>query len=187
MVFLEKIPLNYKMLWIQEPSILLKEPTKFWPKSDDSQDDQINAVSRFIIYGSFVAYFFNREKKIFISALIILFALVLFTKFRHVTPFANKESPFNPEDPFGNFSEYRKYDKDNVQKAMEKIFPEDTVNAQRQFFSMPNNDMGEFLEYVHGGKKPFCRQDQSACSADDNPRMMELPHLRATMNIPVFL
>ena len=175
------------MLWIQNPSILLDTPTKFWPRSEDSQDDQINAVTRFIIYGSIVAYFFKREKKIFVSALLLIGALLLFTKFRHVTPFAKKEPSFNPEDPFGNLNEYKKYDKENVQKTMKRIFPEDTVNAERAFFTMPNNDMGEFLEYVHGGKKPFCRQDQSACSADDNPRMMEYPQLRATMNIPVFL
>lgn len=175
------------MSWFKQPEILLQNPQRFWPKSSYSADEQINSVTRFIIYGSIVTYFLKKDKRIFVACLLLLGALFAFTRFRHVTPFSGKES-FNKDDPMGNFKEFRHYDKDNVKKSMEEIFPEDTANAQRAFFTMPSNDLQAYLDFVHGGKdKPFCRQDQRACSADDNPRMMEAPHLRAITNIPVFL
>ena len=175
------------MSWFDDPSVLLKNANQFWPKSDQPQSEQINAVTRFIIYGSLISYFLMSDKRIFLAAFFLIIALFLFTKVRHITPLATKENSFNPEDPFGNFDEYRKYDKDNVKKVMKKVFPEDTINAERPFYSVPNNDLDAYFDFVHGGRdKPFCRQDQNACSADDNPRFMERPHLRATTNVPVF-
>lgn len=174
------------MLWFDNPSMLLKNPTKFWPTPKDTQDDQINSASLFIIYGTTLAYFLKKEKNILVVGVLILVALFLFTKVRHVTPLATKTSEFNPDDPFGNFAHDRTYDKENVSKSMKKLFPEDTVNAERAFFSMPNDDMDKYLNFVHGGKKPFCRQDQSVCSADDNPMFMDQTQLRAVTNIPVF-
>lgn len=174
------------MSWFRQPEVLVSNPQKFWPSSSDSNDEQINSVSRFIIYGSIVSYAIKRDKRIFVACLLILFALFAFTRFRHVTPFSGNE--FNKDDPMGNFKEFKKYDKENVRKTMNEVFPVDTANAERAFFTMPSNDLQAYLDFVHGGKnKPFCRQDQTACSADDNPRMMEAPHLRAVTNIPVFL
>lgn len=172
------------MFWFEDPMILINEPQKFWPKTTDTLEQQVNAVSRFIIYGSILSFFLRKDKRIIIACILLLISLFVFSKFRKVSKYPD----FNKDDPMGNFNEFKIYDEEKVKKSMNSLFPENTANAERAFFTMPSNDLKAYLDFVHGGKnKPFCRQDQSACSADDNPRMMEIPQRRAVTNIPVFL
>ena len=77
-------------------------------------------------------------------------------------------------------------DQELVHNNMSKIFPENTRNAERQFYSTPNttipNDLDAFLDFAYGGKsRPNCRENQMACTAENNPRMMEQTQ-RSTMS-----
>lgn len=78
-----------------------------------------------------------------------------------------------------------------VKKYLDDTFPTDVADiygsrngANRAFYSMPNttipNDQTGFAEALYGKKfRPMCRDDQSACSATNNPRQPELTQMRS--------
>jgi Family of unknown function (DUF5762) len=173
------------MIWFDRPALLLdqRKMLDFWPTRRQSFDERINATSRFILYASIVAYILKRDNRIIGLGGLVLVGIYLFYKVRHVTPAAKLTPDFDVNDPLGNLAEHKEFDRERGRVALKDIFPDDYRNAERNFFTMPNNDMDAFLEYVHGGKKPFCRQDQGSCKAESNPMMMEEVHRDATTSI----
>ena len=57
-----------KLVWFDDPRQLVddKQFLQFWPNSNQSPEDRINAASRFIIYASSLLYLIRRDARIFI-------------------------------------------------------------------------------------------------------------------------
>lgn len=147
----------------------------FWPKSNQTEIEKYYSSARFIVYGTLLAFALNRNVKILILGTVLFFGLFLYS--RNVAVVVKNEMTMNPDDPFGNFSTSKVYSNDMIDE-WSKTFA-DKRNAVRNFYTAPSDDMDKYLEFVHGGKdKPFCRQNQSACNADNNPRFMDRVQMR---------
>lgn len=150
----------------------------FWPSNSQSESERIYATARFIIYGTLVAFALKRNTKILILGTVLLVGLYLYS--RSVQPLVQMKKSF--EDPFSNFGN-QEYQEATAKRWARETF-KDPKNAERNFYTVPSNDMGTFLEFVHGGKnKPFCRQNQSACTAEHNPMFMEEPQRRVLRDV----
>jgi hypothetical protein len=158
------------MIWFEDPSALLKNPMVFWPSSTMNPSDSVNATTRFIIYSSIIAFYFKRDPKIFVLAVLVMLGIFLFFK---INPKQNDSS-----DPMNNFTDDRDYDSEKVDRFMERAFPDDRRNAERPFFTMPTWDLKPFLE-MQGRGKSYCRDDQSACTAEDNTHFPDETTMRA--------
>lgn len=162
------------MIWFQNPSALLEKPGEFWPSSRQSFPDKVNASSRFVVYSTIIAFGFKKDPKIILLGVLVLFSIYIYFKINpvHGIPTANDQDPMN------NFSDDRVYDPENVSKIMSKMFPDDKRNAERAFFTMPTMDLEPFLE-MQGRGRPYCRDDQSACTAEGNTHFPEETTMRA--------
>lgn len=184
------------MIWFDNPAELIatENLTKFWPSSKQSYDERINSSSRFIIYSSLLAFTLRRDVRILLLCVLILIAV--FLTYRLKPPHEKNFTAPSLDNPMGNvlmgdYTEFpdrprASYNSELVHDKMSKIFPENTRNAERTFYSMPNttipNDLDAFLNFTYGGKsRPNCRENQMACTAENNPRMMEQPQ-RSTMS-----
>jgi hypothetical protein len=162
------------MIWFNDPSALLENPSDFWPSSTQSFPDKVNATSRFIIYSSIIAFGFKKDPKILLLGVLVLAAIYMYFK---INPVHNLPT-VNQEDPMNNFSDDRMYDPDSVSRIMSKVFPDDKRNAERGFFTMPTMDLEPFLE-LQGRGRPYCRDDQSACTAEGNTHFPDETTMRA--------
>jgi hypothetical protein len=161
------------MIWFQEPSALLEDPMAFWPTQKQNFADKVNSVTRFIIYSSAVAYFFKRDPKVILLGILVLLAMFLYFK---VNP--NPAITVDPQDPMNNFTDDRVYNPQNVSNFMSRAFPDDKRNAERPFFTMPTWDLEPFLALQNRGME-YCRDNQSACTAEGNPHYPDEPTIRA--------
>lgn len=159
----------------------------FWPSPKQSKVEQVNSAARFIIYGTLLTYAIKQNVRILVVGIVILAALFFFS--RTVLPGGPNADPpcssFNPDDPLGNLEYTKCYRPKEVQWWSNMAFTSDRRNAERNWYTVPTNELSTHLDFVHGGKnKPFCRQDQSACIADTNPRFMDQPQRRAMRSGP---
>jgi hypothetical protein len=76
-------------VWFKDPSILFKnsEIFKFWPTSNQTIEERINASTRFILYASNILYIIRRDPRIFVLAAMVIGVMYVLYK-----PHANKES-----------------------------------------------------------------------------------------------
>ena len=153
---------------------------QFWPTIKQTPIQRIESTARFIIYGSLIAFALKRNVKILILGTVLLIGLFFYSNQTLGVSFVNG---VNAEDPFGNLKMNKVYNPSVTKQWAQDTFSSDVRNAERNFYTAPSNDLDSFLEFVYGGKPPFCRQDQSACSADTNPRFMEDSQRRATFNV----
>lgn len=153
---------------------------QFWPSQKQTQIERIEATARFIVYGSIISFALKRNVKILVLGTVLLIGLYFYSKQMIGATFMD---PQNPEDPFQNFQNTKLYNQSAARRWAQDTFSSDVRNAERNFYTAPTNDLDSFLGFVHGGRKPFCRQDQSVCSADTNPMFMEEQQRRATFNI----
>lgn len=153
---------------------------QFWPTVKQTPIERLESTARFIIYGSLIAFAMKRNVKILVLGTVMLIGLYIYSKQTLGVSILNSSSV---DDPFGNFPMSKVYNAATAKQWANDTFSSDTRNAERNFYTAPSNDMDSFLGFVHGGRKPFCRQDQTMCSADTNPMFMEEPHRRATFNI----
>lgn len=155
---------------------------EFWPSNKQSGIQRVYATCRFIIYGTLIAFALKRNVKILVLGTVLLIGLYLYAR-QYVTVTSEEQlCTTSEEDPFGNLQYTKCYIPSRTRRWARDVFSNDKRNAERNFFTMPTNDLDSFLEYVHGGKdKPFCRQDQSMCIADTNPMFMDDPQ-RRTLN-----
>lgn len=185
------------MIWFENPAELIATENlmKFWPSSKQAYDERINSTSRFIIYSSLVAYTLRRDVRILLLCILILVSIFLTYKLK--PPVEKSLTAPTMDNPMGNIlmSDYTRfpdrprsnYDQESIHDKMVNIFPENTRNAERQFYGTASttipNDLDSFLDFTYSGLKsrPNCRENQMACTAENNPRMPERPQLY-TMN-----
>jgi hypothetical protein len=153
---------------------------QFWPSQKQTPIERIESTARFIIYGSLIAFALKRNVKILILGTVLLIGLFFYSNQMLGVSFVNG---MNTEDPFGNLQMNKVYNASTAKQWAQDTFTSDMRNAERNFYTAPSNDLDSFLGFVHGGRKPFCRQDQSACIAETNPRFMDEPQRRATFNV----
>jgi len=161
------------MIWFKDPSALIEKPLDFWPRSGQQISEKVNSTTRFIVYSSLVAYFFKRDPRVLILGIMVLLGIFLWFQ---VNPSA--EVTTDAEDPLNNFTEDRVYNSEEVDRFMEKAFPDDRRNAERPFFTMPTWDLKPFLD-MQGRGRPYCRDDQSACTAEGNTHFPDETTMRA--------
>lgn len=149
----------------------VKNPAEFWPKSGNTFNNNVWASIRFIVYSTLITYLIKRDPKIIVLGIFVLTGIYLYFK-------VNPQPSINSQDPMNNFTDERIYDEDEVTKFMEKAFPDDTRNAQRGFFTMPNMDLEPFLA-MQGRGRSYCRDDQSACTAEGNTHFPDEATMRA--------
>ena len=153
---------------------------QFWPTTKQTPIQRIESTARFIIYGSLIAFALKRNVKILILGTVLLVGLFFYSNQTLGVSFVNSVTT---DDPFGNFQMNKVHNPSVAKQWAQDIFSTDVRNAERNFYTAPSNDLDSFLGFVHGGRKPFCRQDQSMCSADTNPMFMEESQRRATFNV----
>lgn len=165
------------MIWFNDPLELIKQDklTSFWPSRQQTFDERINSSSRFIIYSSLVAYGFKKDIRILVLGVLVLLAMYIL--YRMSPAFLNV--PFNKNDPMGNFTESKLFDKDNSDRVMRSVFPDDVRNAERNFFTMPVDDIEPILQ-ANGRSVMNCKSDQSMCNLESHSRFPGLPSMRTT-------
>lgn len=173
------------MLWFNDPAKLISrdELLQFWPSSQQTFDERINSTSRFVIYSSILAFAFRRDSRIILLAVLILFAMFVYTKIKPIqgTP---TTTHISRENPMGNvlMNEYTDnpqrsgtvYDSITVNSQMNSIFPVNQRWAERQFYTMPSttipNDQDAFLDFAYGGKGSMNCKAGGVCNLETNTR-----------------
>lgn len=161
----------------------------FWPIKSQSRIEQLKSVARFIVYGTLITFLIKRNVRILVIGAILFAAVYYYTNSLSKTPDVPDLpcSAFNPDDPLGNFGYNKCYKPKDVQWWSNMAFTSDRRNAERNWYTVPTNDLDSHIDFVYGGRKaPFCRQDQSACIADANPRFMDQPQRYAMRAGPSF-
>ncbi len=69
-------------VWFDDPQQLIRgdKVSQFWPTSDQTPEDRINAASRFIIYATCLIYIIRRDPRIFVLGATVL--SVIFVLYR---------------------------------------------------------------------------------------------------------
>ena len=94
--------------WFSDPQELVKSDKvlDFWPTSDQSPSERINAASRFIIYATCVLYLTKRDPRVFVLGGTVLSVLYVMYKAKMVKEYysvegSNCQLP-TKENPMGN-------------------------------------------------------------------------------------
>ena len=78
-------------VWFDDPSVLI-DPVrmlKFWPTSEQTPAERVNATSRFIIYATIVLYLIQRDTRLIGLAALVLAVLFVFYRNDVVEAFMN--------------------------------------------------------------------------------------------------
>ena len=78
-------------VWFDDPSVLI-DPVrmlKFWPTSEQTPAERVNATSRFIIYATIVLYLIRRDTRLIGLAALVLAVLFVFYRNDVVEAFIN--------------------------------------------------------------------------------------------------
>ena len=72
--------------WFDEPQQLIRSDqiSQFWPTSEQTPEDRINAASRFVIYVSCMIYLIRRDPRIFVLGATVLAVIYVLYKSRMV-------------------------------------------------------------------------------------------------------
>jgi hypothetical protein len=187
-----------KILWYENPSVLIKNIDVFIPTNDLSRVEKINALARFAIYYSLAIIIFNLDSKWFSVAVVIL----LLSLFLGCTePFTNTNILSNtcqhptPNNPFMNYTladgmtnperksackyedvkpEIRKHFRSKMHADQSDIFGRNIT--ERNFYIMPNtrmiNDQTEaakwFFNIYEAGST--CKENGENCLLAIDPR-----------------
>jgi hypothetical protein len=73
-------------VWFEDPQQLIRadKVSQFWPTSDQTPEDRINAASRFIIYASCLIYLIRRDPRIFVLGATVLSVVYVLYKSKMV-------------------------------------------------------------------------------------------------------
>ncbi|NBV31827.1 MAG: hypothetical protein EBR93_04760 [Bacteroidetes bacterium] len=80
-------------VWFDDPSVLI-DPVrmlKFWPTSEQTPAERVNATSRFIIYATIVLYLIQRDTRLIGLAALVLAVLFVFYRNDVVDAFMNPD------------------------------------------------------------------------------------------------
>ena len=74
-------------VWFEDPQQLFRTDkiSQFWPTSEQTPEDRINAASRFVIYASSMIYVIRRDPRIFVLAATVLSVIYVLYKSKMVT------------------------------------------------------------------------------------------------------
>ena len=86
-------------VWFSDPKELFdkKKVLQFWPRSDQSVDDRINASTRFIIYLAAAVYLVKRDPRVLYLAVMVIGTMYFLYKSGHIKGVAS-----NPAGSVGN-------------------------------------------------------------------------------------
>ncbi len=72
--------------WFEDPQELIKagKVSQFWPTSEQTPEDRINAASRFVIYTTGLVYLMNRDPRIFVLGATVLGVIFILYRWRMV-------------------------------------------------------------------------------------------------------
>jgi hypothetical protein len=134
---------------------------------------------RFIIYSTIIAFILKRDVRIILLGGLVLLSIYLYMR---MTPSSVNTTSVSSDNPLGNVllteDPYRPPTKATDEEISQKLnLP--SRWAERQFYTMPQDDLGAYLAF-NGRGFASCRDNQSACSADNNPRHPEWVQLRGT-------
>lgn len=97
--------------WFDDPKQIVRtdQVLEFWPSSDQSPEDRINAASRFIVYATCIVYLTRRDIRVFIFGATMLSVLYVMHKAKMVkekyggsgTSGESCQLP-TPDNPMGN-------------------------------------------------------------------------------------
>jgi len=74
-------------VWFNNPQELFNREkiTEFWPDNTQTENDRINATTRFIIYSTCIIYLMKRDVRVFVLAAMVLSVLYIFHKNEMIT------------------------------------------------------------------------------------------------------
>jgi hypothetical protein len=161
--------------WLDDPSILYKNNnyTKIFPDSETSNNDQLNAITRFCLYAITIIFIFTiTDITSFIAIFMVIIILVIFYK-----KYGNKQD---------NFSEIRFVDKNdllenyNIPVYPEKIVKEYPYKASYEddnmfYPSLPLEKPNSYCRLpspenpmMNPSAVDYNELTPAACNADDN-------------------
>lgn len=97
-------------VWFDDPQQLIRadKVSEFWPTSEQTPEDRINAASRFIIYATCLIYLIRRDPRIFVLGATVLSVVFVLHRSKMVKEVygevVNKETCQRPteDNPMGN-------------------------------------------------------------------------------------
>lgn len=155
----------------------------FFPMSQMSHVEKINALTRFLILVSIVTYLIKGERAIFLVPILFgvcIYLLALWKPFENVIEsFGNEEECRAPSlhNPFMNTLPSDKHKKacfdDESRAEMERSFKLNLFsdrndvygrrNSQRQFYTVPTMDVGTTFATWLYATEPTCKEKNIAC------------------------
>ncbi len=74
-------------VWFEDPQQLIRadQVSQFWPTSEQTPEDRINAASRFIIYTTTIVYVINRDPRIFVLGATVLGVIFILHRSNMIT------------------------------------------------------------------------------------------------------
>jgi len=74
-------------VWFDDPQQLIRadKVSQFWPTSEQTPEDRINAASRFVIYASCLIYIIRRDPRIFVLGVTVLSVIYVLYRSKMVT------------------------------------------------------------------------------------------------------
>jgi hypothetical protein len=147
---------------------------QFWPNDKQTKREKMESSIRFIVYATLVAYAFKRDVRIVFLGLIVLVGIYAFYKVK-----SNGSTSPTSDNPMGN---RLMHEENGTRVSDEEISQKLNLPsrwAERQFYTMPENDLGSYLK-SDGRGVANCREDQNVCSDETNPRHPEWVQLRGT-------
>src|SRR6056300_1566383 len=132
--------------WFDDPKQLIRRDqiSQFWPTSDQTPEDRINAASRFIIYITTVVFLIRRDPRIYVLALTVLAVIFVLYKSNMVK---NTRSNY----PTMSGSACQKPTRDN---PMANVLMTDYTDAPNRleacYYSHPNEFVTEGVPFDSG-------------------------------------
>jgi len=188
--------MNKETFWLQDPRILIRNPTQFFPRKEFSQIKRLNTSTRGIIYTSIVlAIYYSDKRYLLLGAIGCLISVVLYRSIEHVENMENegcrpptKDNPFANANYIDRSTELKPYvDACNplnpeTAKEMDDLFESHlyrdvsdvykSIGGRNSFYTTPSavipNDRESFQNWLC--KTDSCKSDPSACSVYQDPR-----------------
>ena len=127
--------------WLEDPTILFKSDklTELYPEEHLNLNEKLNALSRFIIYLTFIGYVYFKRIMVLAICIILLGIIVIFYKYKKKEGFISKDSEYsilnNSTNPLGNTL---------MQEYKEDPYKESSISKQ---YIEADNSYGKTYQY----------------------------------------
>ena len=160
--------------WLEDPSILFKSDKlkELYPEEHFNLNEKLNALSRFILYLTFIGYVFLKKKMIVVIGIILLGIIVIFYKYKRQEGFQSpdiKHTILNHSmNPLGNtlMQEYKENPYKETSILKQYIEPDSSYGKTRQYETTYNKDTEK---KINNKVKQFIKENNS-----DNPDIQKL-------------